>query len=98
MDADNSSVTIAFHKSTKLPLKATYYSRDPETKARIPETTLYNKYRDVGGVQWPMNILRERDGEKIFELFSENVQVNQNLPAKLFELPKGTPVLKRERE
>lgn len=98
VDSNNSSVLVAFHRSTKLPVKQTYYRRDPQSRERIPETTLFNKYRNVGGVQWPFNVLRERDGEKIFELFSENVLINQQLAPKLFQLSKGTPILKREKE
>lgn len=96
VDADNRTVTVYFHQSTKLPVKQVYYRRDPKTKERIEEVARFAKYRDVGGVQWPFHILRERDGGKVYELFSESVTINQNLSASLFAPPSGAKVLPRE--
>src|SRR6185295_995435 len=70
-DSENNVISVAFHHLTKLPVRQVYYRRDPESKERIEEVTLYTKFRDVGdGVQWPYHILRERNGEKIYEIFS----------------------------
>ena len=56
--------------------------------------TRYTKFRDVGGgVMWPFTIQRERNGEKIFEIFSESVSINQGLTDNLFTLPSGMKVL-----
>ena len=94
-DADNRTVSVAFHRSTHLPVRQVYFRRNPATKQRTEEVTLYSKFRDVGGgVQWPFNILRERDGEKIFEIFSESVTINQSLTDQLFTLPTDTKILK----
>ena len=55
---------------------------------------MFGLYRDVGGgVKWPCNIRRERNGEKIFEMFSDQVQINRNLKDNLFELPGNIKVL-----
>jgi hypothetical protein len=73
--------------------------RDPETKYPIQEVTVFTKYRDVGhGVMWPFNMLRMRDGEKTFEIFAENVVINKDLPAKLFELPGGEKIVDDSQE
>jgi hypothetical protein len=62
---------------------------------RHEEISIFAKYRDVGGgAMWPWNIVRNRDGEKVFEIFSEQVTVNTELEAKLFELPPDMPRLK----
>ena len=62
---------------------------------RHEEISIFAKYRDVGGgAMWPWNIVRNRDGEKAFEIFSEQVTVNTQLEAKLFELPPDMPRLK----
>ena len=45
---------------------------------------------------WPFSIIRERDGEKVFQMFAESVTVNNNLPAKLFSLPQGIKILKKD--
>ena len=97
-DADNRPVTVYFHRSTKLPVRQIFVRRDPVTKDRIEEVALFAKYRDVGGgVQWPYNILRERNGEKIYEIFSESVTINQGLTDELFTLPSSTKILKGDR-
>ncbi|MEO8127316.1 MAG: hypothetical protein ABJF23_23030 [Bryobacteraceae bacterium] len=95
-DAENNVIHVAFHHMTKLPVRQVYDRRDPESKERIEEVTLFSKYRDVGGgVQWPFNVLRERNGEKIFEIFAESVTVNDDLDDSLFNLPKNVKVLEK---
>jgi hypothetical protein len=49
------------------------------------------------GVKWPCNIHRERNGEKIFEMFSDQVQINRNLKDDLFELPGNIKVLPKDK-
>ena len=93
-DADNRSVTVYLHGATYLPLRQVFYRRDPRTRRRIEEVTVYSKYRDVGGVQWPYVIERERDGEKIFQMYSEKVEINRGLSDDLFRLPPGIKMLK----
>ena len=95
-DAANRVVTVYFNQSSKLPVRQFYQRRNPVTKERDDEVTLYSKYRDVGGgVMWPFQILRERNGEKIFEIFSESVTINGNLKDDLFMLPGNIKVLKK---
>jgi hypothetical protein len=97
-DSENRVVTVYLHRTTKLPVRQVSIRRDPETKDRIEDTVIYTKFRDAGGgVQWPYNILSERNGEKVFELFSESVTVNQNLTDELFTVPGTTKILKREK-
>ncbi len=94
-DAKDQVTTVYFHRSTKLPVRQVFNRRDPTTKEKDEEVTLFSKYRDVGdGVQWPLSIQRERNGEKIFELYSDSVTVNQGLPDKMFALPSGVKKLK----
>ena len=93
-DADNNVVSVYFAKSTHLPVKQVHVRRDPETKYPIQEVTVFTKFRDIGhGVMWPFNMLRLRDGEKAYEIFAENVVINQDLAAKLFELPSGAKII-----
>jgi len=95
-DSENNVIHVAFHHLTKLPMRQVYDRRDPETKERIEEVTLFTKFRDVGGgVQWPFHMLRERNGEKIFEIFSESVSVNDDLDDSMFSLPKNVKVLEK---
>jgi hypothetical protein len=92
-DNDNRVVTVYFHISSKLPVRQVTVRRDPKTNQPIEEVTLYNKYRDVGGVMWPYEIARERNGEKIFEIFSDSVTINKGLTDNLFTLPADKKIL-----
>jgi hypothetical protein len=97
-DSENNVVIVYFQKSTKLPVRQVFYFRDPLTKDRIEEQTLFTLYRDVGnGVQWPYHIQRQREGQKIYEIFSESVSVNSGLKDDLFTLPAGVKMLPAEK-
>jgi hypothetical protein len=99
IDADNNVVKVYFHRSTKLPIRQEFQRRDPKTKERNDEVTVFAKYRDVGnGVQWPFTIMAERNGEKLYEMYSETVTINQGLTDELFTLPGGIKVLAPDRD
>ena len=97
IDADNRVTTVYFHQITKLPVQQKFFRRDDVTRDRIEEVTRFSKYRDVGdGVQWPFAIERSRDKEKIYQIFSESVDVNGKLPDALFSLPSTIKLLKQQ--
>jgi hypothetical protein len=88
-DSQNRVITVAFHHSTKLPVRQVWVWRDPETKERNEEITRFSRYRNVDGVQWPHQIDRERNGRKVYDIFSDSVLINQNFPDDLFADPSG---------
>lgn len=97
-DANNDTVTVYFDLATKLPSRQLYSRRDPIDNSKLEEVSLYSKYRDVGGgVMWPFAIRRERNGEKIFEMYSETVEINQDLKDSMFTLPPGLKILKKDK-
>lgn len=94
VDADNRQTAVSFHMSTKLPVRQLWVRRDPRTRQRFEEVTLFNKFRDAGdGVQWPFHIRRERNGEKIFEMFADSVAIDQGLGDENFTLPASVKIL-----
>ena len=94
-DDENRVVKVYFHMSTHLPLRQVYERRNPETRELNEEISMFTKYRDVGGgVKWPFNITRHRNGEKIFELFSESVKINEAMNDSQFKLPTGITIIK----
>lgn len=94
-DAQNRVTTVYFDQITKLPVRQTFVRRNTETKERDEEVTEFSKYRDIGGVQWPFAIHRERNGEKIYEMFSESGEVNRKTADDLFVLPSTIKLLKK---
>jgi hypothetical protein len=90
-DSDNRTVTVYFGKSDSLPIRQVFKRRNPTYKDFDTEVTIFSKYKDVGGgVKWPLGMRRERNGEKIFEMYCDTVQINQNLPDSLFTVPPAT--------
>jgi hypothetical protein len=96
--ADAKTMVLTLFRDTKLPLNALHTWRNPLTKLPIEERIILGNYRDAGGVKWPYNFVRERDGEKDFELFADDVKVNPTLEDALFQIPANMTKLKRENE
>lgn len=93
-DAANNTVTVYFDQRGKLPTRQTFRRRNEQFHDFDNEVTLFGLYRNVGGgVMWPCNIRRERNGEKIYEMFSDTVEINKNLKDNLFTLPGDIKVL-----
>lgn len=95
VDAHNDVTTVYFDQTTKLPLRQVFFRRDPVTREKHEEITEYSKFRDIGGgVQWPFAVHRERNGEKTYEMFSDESESNKGASAERFQLPLSLKVLK----
>ena len=92
-DADGRTVTVYFSQRTKLPIRQVFKRRNPEYKDFDQEVTVFAKYRDIAGVKWPFDIRRDRNGEKIYEMYTDSVEVNKDLRDDLFSLPGNIKVL-----
>ena len=86
IDSKNRVTTAYFHPGTKLPLRQSYVWRDTD-RERNEEITRFSRYRNVDGVQWPYQVNRERNGRKIYEMFADTVQINQQIDEKRFAIP-----------
>jgi hypothetical protein len=86
-DSENRVVRVQFHQSTKLPVRQTYKRKNAVTKEQDEEVTLFARYLDAGGVQWPHQIRRERSGDKTYEIFSESVKINKDVADNFFAVP-----------
>lgn len=94
-DSENRVTTVYIHFSSHLPVRQKFIRRDPKTRDRFEEVSEFSKYRDVGGgVMWPYAIRKSRDSEKIYEIYSDHVAINQNLNDSLFNLPPNAKMLK----
>jgi len=92
-DAGNNTVNVYFDQRTKLPVRQMYRRRNQQFKDFDTEVTLFGLYRKAGGVNWPCNIRRERNGDKIYEMFADQVEINKDLKDDLFTLPGDVKVL-----
>ncbi len=95
-DARDQTVRVYLDHNSMLPIRETFSWIDPATQYHDDEVTDFSKYRDAGGgVMWPYTIHRERNGYKVYEKYADKVEVNQGLPAGIFELPQGAKMLKK---
>jgi len=90
IDGENFVVRVYFHQTTKLPVKQSFSRLDPKTKERDEEVTRFDRYRENQGIQWPQQITRERNGEKIYQIFADSVSFNQGLTDDLFSITTST--------
>jgi len=96
VDSENRSVTVWIHSSTWLPVKQSFKHWDPAINDRREEVTRYTKYRESGnGVLWPHDVQRERDKDKVYEMYSDRVKVGEPLADSIFELPPLITILKK---
>lgn len=93
-DQDGRAVLVLLDANTNLPVRQSWTRRDPVSGLPVEEVTLYAKFRDIGGgVQWPWVFRRERNGERIFEMFCDQVKLNPDLDSSLFKIPKNAKIL-----
>lgn len=90
-DSDNNVLHVQFHQSTKLPVRSLYKRMNQVTKEQDDEATLFTRYQDAGGIMWPHSIRRERNGDKVYEIFSETVKINSDLTDHFFDVPETAP-------
>ncbi|HZU27842.1 MAG TPA: hypothetical protein VFA04_20090 [Bryobacteraceae bacterium] len=96
IDNNNEKTTVYFDATLKVPIRQKFYHLDPIDNQQDEEVTYYTKYRDVGnGVQWPFDLQREHNKEKVFEIYADSVEINKNLPDTLFRLPGDVKILQR---
>jgi hypothetical protein len=92
---DNSGrqVTVYINADTMLPVMQRYMRFDPMYKEKIEEVTRFSKYKKEGEITWPMDVCREHDGEKVYQMFSESYKVNGNFADSMFKIPEGLTLL-----
>jgi hypothetical protein len=92
--ADNVPVTVYFDQSSKLPTRQVYKRRNEEYKDFDTEVTLFAKYRNAGGgVQWPLDVRRDQNNQKMYEMYCDSVEINKGLRDELFHLPANIKIL-----
>lgn len=95
-DADNRNVTFWINSVTLLPTRQLVKRWDATYKERREEMTRFNTYQDAGnGVMWPHEIQRTRDEEKISQVISDSVKID-NFADSLFQLPPNVKILKKK--
>lgn len=83
-DADDRTIRIALDSNTHLPIRKIVETRDPRTRTKASETEYYSNYHTVDGVETPFQVLRARNGVKVFQEFFDKCEYNTGLSDSLF--------------
>lgn len=92
-DASGATVTVFFDRNTLLPVRQTFRRRNAQFDDFDVETASFAKYRDLKGVKLPLETRRDRNGQKIFEMFVESEEINKSLRDEVFTLPVNLKIL-----
>jgi hypothetical protein len=93
-DANNENVTVWVNSYTHLPVRQRWYRREKDTGYKYEEVTHFTKYRQSNGINWPMDLQRERDGERTAEVYDDDVKFDQPLKEDIFVLPPNLKILR----
>ncbi|HEX4004829.1 MAG TPA: hypothetical protein VHX60_01515 [Acidobacteriaceae bacterium] len=85
INTDNDSITIQMDATTHLPLRRTYYWRDPEYKDKNEEVEEYDDYHNIDGLPTPFAITRFHNGDMTLQRFVFKAALNAPLPEDGFD-------------
>ena len=89
INAQDEAVTLYFASDTHLPIKKTFWWRDPVDKQRNTEEEVYDNYRSVSGIMAPYNVTRFFNGDMARQRFIYSVTINQGLDQSMFDPNSG---------
>lgn len=84
VDSDRRSFRIAIVRATSLPIRAEITTRDPRTRERTVDTYYFSNYHTIQGIETPLQVARERNGRKFFQVFYDECQYNTGLADSFF--------------
>jgi len=84
VDRDRRSFRIAIARATSLPIRAEITTRDRKTRERAVDTYYLSNYHPVQGVQTALQVARERNGRKFYQVFYDECQHNAGLADSFF--------------
>ena len=84
VDANDRTFRIAFDRATHLPLRRILETRDPKYRTTTQEVEIYSNFHALGGIQTPLQISRERNGQAVYQVFFDECSYNTGLDESLF--------------
>ena len=89
INAQDEAVTLYFDTENHLPVKKTFWWRDPVDKQKNTEEEVYDNYRPVSGIMAPTNVTRFFNGDMARQRFIYSVTINQGLDQAMFDPNSG---------
>lgn len=84
VDTDNEGIKLYIDASTYLPMQIHYSRHSALRRGRVQVAEYYGKYVTVDGIRIPLHISRDRDGQRVFEVFMNSVTLNEDLTENFF--------------
>jgi len=81
---DQRTVRLGIDRSSHLLLHSVMSFVDENTQERTQETTIYTNYQRKGGVMVPLQISRERNGQRYYQAFYDTCTFDPHLPEDMF--------------
>jgi hypothetical protein len=83
-DREQRIYRLAVDSSSHLLIRSVVQVKNENTGQIQQDVSIYTNYQTKNGVQVPMQITRERDGQRISQVFYDTCQINPQLPADYF--------------
>lgn len=83
-DPEGRMVRLALEHGTHLPLRTVVTTPNEEMHDTDEDVTIYSNYREIQGVQTPMQTTREHNGRRTHQIFYNSCRNSPNLPADFF--------------
>lgn len=83
-DSDERQFRLAVRRDNHLLARSVVTVPDQATHDTTQDTTIFANYHAEDGVQTPLQVTRQRDGRRIFQVFYDSCSYDPNLPADFF--------------
>jgi hypothetical protein len=83
-DQDGQTVRLALEHGTHLPLRTFVTTPNEEMRDKDEDVIIYSNYKELEGVQTPLQVTREHNGRRTHQIFYNSCRHNPNLPADFF--------------
>jgi hypothetical protein len=84
INSKDQAVTLAIDQLTHLPVKKSYFVRDPVSREKDEEAEVYDNWRLEQGINTAHTIVGMRNGEMTRQRFIQSVSYNQGIPDSKF--------------
>jgi hypothetical protein len=78
------AVTLFIDQLTHLPVKKSYFVRDPESREKDEEAEVFDNWRAEQGINTPRTVVLMRNGDITRQRFIQSVSYNQGIPDSKF--------------
>jgi len=85
ISASNDAVTLYLDAATHLPIRRTFQYRDPQFHDLDEESTTFDDYHLIQGINTPMTVTGYHNGDMVSQSFLTKVSYNEALPPDLFD-------------